>query len=263
MYFMIIGIKCEYFVSGLPTEAYSIYEEYPWRFGYVFCIIKALFAEMTSYASVLTITAFTVERYIAICHPLKAHKIATYSRCIKIIISIWLISLVCALPYPIHTDLFYYVHDDNKAPVVDSLICNIPNQYHERMMHVFQLSFFIFFVFPLTVLIVLYSLIGLSLRKAELRRAASDECHHRNYSHRHSGNASPSDFRQRVSSHSGHTDGSPSTMHRKVVLKLLGKYRLHARIQRGGWSRGSKPHLENHKQMRFLIKIKIKRFSSI
>ena len=213
---------------------------------------------MTSYASVLTITAFTVERYIAICHPLKAHKIATYSRCIKIIISIWLISLVCALPYPIHTDLFYYVHDDNKAPVVDSLICNIPNQYHERMMHVFQLSFFIFFVVPLTVLIVLYSLIGLSLRKAELRRAASDECHHRNYSHRHSGNASPSDFRQRVSSHSGHTDGSPSTMHRKVVLKLLGKYRLHARIQRGmGWGGGKRSgtHMENHKNIGFLSSI--------
>ena len=179
---------------------------------------------MTSYASVLTITAFTVERYIAICHPLKAHKIATYSRCIKIIISIWLISLVCALPYPIHTDLFYYVYDEQNKPVLDSLICNIPNHYYERMMHVFQISTFIFFVFPLTVLIVLYSLIGLSLRRAELRRAASDECHHSNYSHKHGGNVSPSTFRHRLSSHSGHVDGSPSSMPRKVVLKVLGDY---------------------------------------
>ena len=210
-------------IAGLPPEAYLIYEEYPWRFGYVFCIIKTLFAEMTSYASVLTITAFTVERYIAICHPLKAHKIATFSRCIKIIISIWLISLVCALPYPIHTDLFYYVLDGNKNPVSDSLICNIPNQYYERMMHVFQISTFLFFVLPLTVLIVLYSLIGLKLRRAELRRAASDECHHSNYSHRLSGSISPVNYRHRTESHGSRTDGSPSNMHRKVVLKLLGK----------------------------------------
>ena len=214
------------YFSGLPPEAYSIYEGYPWRFGHVFCIIKALFTEMTSYASVLTITAFTVERYIAICHPLKAHKIATYSRCIKIIISIWLISLVCALPYPIHTDLFYYVLDGNKNPVPDSLICNIPHQYYERMMHVFQISTFLFFVFPLTVLIVLYSLIGLKLRKAELRRAASDGCHYSNYSQRHSGNISPGKYRYRTGSHGSHNDASPSNMPRKVVLKLLGKFNL-------------------------------------
>ncbi|XP_052242607.1 pyrokinin-1 receptor-like [Dreissena polymorpha] len=165
-------------IVGLPPEAYSIWESYPWRFGKPFCIIKALISEMTSYASVLTITAFTIERYIAICKPLVSHKIVAFSRCVKIIVTIWIISFCCALPYPIHTDLFYYVHNSHGDPISDSLQCNIPPMYYRRMTHVFQMSSFVFFLVPLTVIIVLYVLIGLTLRRAEMRREASEKYHH-------------------------------------------------------------------------------------
>ncbi|XP_052808136.1 pyrokinin-1 receptor-like [Mya arenaria] len=195
-------------ITGLPPEAYSIWESYPWRFGKAFCIIKALFAEMTSYASVLTITAFTIERYIAICKPLESHKIVAFSRCVKIIIAIWIISLCCALPYPIHTDVFYYVSDSNGTPILDSLQCNIPHQYSERMRHVFQLSTFVFFVFPLTVIIVLYSLIGLTLRRAEMRRETTEQCHQ-------SGSRSSSNRNQ------AHRERGPTFIARRSVLKVL------------------------------------------
>ncbi|WAR06771.1 CAPAR-like protein [Mya arenaria] len=161
----------------LPPEAYSIYESYPWRFGKIFCYTKIFLQEMTSYASVLTITAFTVERYVAICHPLKAHKFASLSRSIKIIIGIWVISLVCALPYPIYTEQFYFIGADknNGTAMAVSLICNIPERYHPIMMYIFQCSTFLFFVFPLTIIMVLYMMIALSLRHAALQRVASQE----------------------------------------------------------------------------------------
>ena len=54
-------------VSGLPPELFSIWMAYPWRFGEAFCYLRSTILELTSYASVLTITAFTVERYIAVC----------------------------------------------------------------------------------------------------------------------------------------------------------------------------------------------------
>lgn len=130
---------------------------------------------MTSYASVLTITAFTVERYAAICHPLMAHKFANLSRCIAVIIAIWIISLVCALPYPIHTDLFYYEDNHNGTQIPESLICNMPLEYRSTMVYVFQFSTFAFFVFPMTIIAVLYLLIALALRNAALQRASSQE----------------------------------------------------------------------------------------
>ena len=208
-------IVCSSIVSGLPPEAYSIWEAYPWRFGKAFCIIKTLFAEMTSYASVLTITAFTVERYIAICKPLESHKIVAFSRCIKIIIAIWIVSLCCALPYPIHTDLFYYVTDTTGRPITDSLQCNRPPRYSSRMTLLFQMSSCVFFLFPLTVIVVLYSLIGLALKRADLRRETSDKLYNSSRGQGHGGSNRGQGHEVRK---------SPSYVARRSVLKVLGMF---------------------------------------
>jgi len=121
-------------VSALPPEAYSIYESYPWRFGKTFCYTKIFLQEMTSYASVLTITSFTVERYMAICHPL------SLSRNIKIIIGIWVISLVCALPYTVYTEQFYFIDADknNGTPLSVSHTRTLPfnNDVHLPVFHI-------------------------------------------------------------------------------------------------------------------------------
>lgn len=47
---------------GLPPETYSIWSAYPWIFGEAFCIARTMLAELSTNASILTITAFTIER---------------------------------------------------------------------------------------------------------------------------------------------------------------------------------------------------------
>ncbi len=49
-------------VLGLPQETYQFWSAYPWIFGNTFCVIRTMAAETSTYASILTITAFTVER---------------------------------------------------------------------------------------------------------------------------------------------------------------------------------------------------------
>lgn len=49
-------------VSGLPPEMYYIWSHFPYIFGEAFCIIQSFAAETSANATVLTITAFTVER---------------------------------------------------------------------------------------------------------------------------------------------------------------------------------------------------------
>ena len=129
---------------------------------------------MTSCASVLTITSFTIERYIAICYPLKAHKIASLSRTIKIVIAIWIFAFFSSLPYPIHTRTFYYLYDKG-MPILDSLQCNIPHQWVPRMKIVFHISTILFFAFPMSVIVVLYIMIALALRRTSLNRSGSDD----------------------------------------------------------------------------------------
>ncbi|XP_071112800.1 pyrokinin-1 receptor-like [Haliotis cracherodii] len=161
---------------GLPPELYAIWESYPWRFGEAFCILRHSVMEMTSYASVLTITAFTVERYVAICRPLQAHRMAGLSRCLRTIISIWVVSILVALPFSIHTRVFHELHHPvTHKPVPESLICNIRTEWRGRMTYMFQISTFLFFVTPVAVIICLYILIGIALRKSQLGRRPSEE----------------------------------------------------------------------------------------
>lgn len=53
-------------LSGVPQEMYSIWSKYPYVFGEMFCVLRGLVAETSANATVLTITAFTVERYVAV-----------------------------------------------------------------------------------------------------------------------------------------------------------------------------------------------------
>ncbi|ELU05073.1 hypothetical protein CAPTEDRAFT_22938, partial [Capitella teleta] len=161
-------------ILGLPPELYTIWEAYPWRFGEPYCLLKTFLTEMTSSASILTITAFTVERYFAICHPIRSQTMSSLSRAIKIIIAIWISACLAALPYPIHTRTYYYLNDPaTKEPIADSYICNIPVNWMPMMTYVFQASTFVLFVLPMCIITGLYVVIGLTLRRSSLARQTS------------------------------------------------------------------------------------------
>lgn len=87
-------------LSGVPQEVYSIWYKYPYVFGEVFCVLRGLMAETSANATVLTITSFTSERYLAICHPFKhlQHTMSKLSRAVRLIIIIWIVSVCLAIP---------------------------------------------------------------------------------------------------------------------------------------------------------------------
>lgn len=85
-------------ISGLPPEMYLIWSKYPYIFGEPFCILQGFAAETSANATVLTITAFTVERYVAICHPFLSHTMSKLSRAIKFVVGIWVVAMCLAVP---------------------------------------------------------------------------------------------------------------------------------------------------------------------
>ena len=50
-------------------------------------------------ASSLSLTAFTVERYIAICHPMKAQSVCTVKRAKKIVGGVWAFAFCYSSPW--------------------------------------------------------------------------------------------------------------------------------------------------------------------
>ncbi|KAL6426354.1 hypothetical protein ACFW04_009102 [Cataglyphis niger] len=159
-------------VSGLPPEMYHMWSHFPYVFGEAFCVIQSFAAETSANATVLTITAFTVERYVAICHPFISHTMSKLSRAIKFVVVIWLLALCLAVPQAIQFGIIYDYVDDYAIP--DSARCSIR---WRLIKHAFEISTILFFVLPMTIIIVLYILIAIKLRRSSLLNATDSKRH--------------------------------------------------------------------------------------
>lgn len=148
-------------VSGLPAEMYMVWCKYPYIFGEGFCVLRGLASETSTNASVLTIAAFTVERYVAICHPFLSQTLSNLSRAIKLILVIWLVALASALPQALQFGVVRHSgHPDMVMCTVKRVIVN----------HSFELSTLLFFVIPMCLITFLYVLIALKLRKSNMMK---------------------------------------------------------------------------------------------
>lgn len=121
-------------VSGLPAEIYQVWYKYPYIFGEGFCVLRGLASETSANASILTITAFTIERYVAICHPFLSQTMSKLSRAVKLILVIWLVALSFALPQALQ----FGVIQDIRIP--NMVMCTLkridPNSTLVRTVHV-------------------------------------------------------------------------------------------------------------------------------
>ncbi|XP_017117486.1 pyrokinin-1 receptor [Drosophila elegans] len=143
-------------LSGVPQEVAFIWSKYPYIFGEYVCVLRGLLAETSANATVLTITAFTVERYIAICHPFLGQAMSKLSRAIRIIVLIWITAVVTAIPQAAQFGIELSLGVEQ---------CGIVRVIVE---HSFQLSTFIFFLAPMSIILVLYLLIGVHLYRSTL-----------------------------------------------------------------------------------------------
>lgn len=141
-------------ISGLPQEVYLIWSRYPYIFGYTFCFLRGLFSETSANATVLTITAFTVERYLAICHPFLSHTMSKLSRAVKLILVIWFVALALSIPQAL------------QLQVIGPEACTVCMPDIASTKRMLEVSTFLFFITPMTLISILYALIGLRLKSS-------------------------------------------------------------------------------------------------
>ncbi|XP_069128338.1 pyrokinin-1 receptor-like [Argopecten irradians] len=156
---------------GLPPDLYTIWSLYPWIFGEAFCVARVLFAEISTFTSILTITAFTVERYVAICFPMKAQRMSSLYRAVRVIFCTWCLSTICAIPQAIQYGVVY-IPDPWNSTLIQSAMCTFKAQ--EGIKWTFQVSAIIFFAVPMTFITVLYTLIAITIRRSTLSRGSMD-----------------------------------------------------------------------------------------
>lgn len=159
-------------VISMPSELYLLWRQYPWTFGDLACDAKIVVTEAIIYSSILTIVAFTCERYLAICHPLSPLSRSSTGKAKKIISWIWLVSFLSALPWALFTKVNYLVFNDRI--VEESAWCSIPfNEEPSGSLYMMLGSTIIYFIVPMVVVTMLYTRIGLALHRSKMKRSAS------------------------------------------------------------------------------------------
>ncbi|CAL8273452.1 unnamed protein product [Merluccius merluccius] len=82
----------------MPPDLYRMWRYRPWRFGDALCKLFQFVSESCTYSTILSITALSVERYLAICFPLRAKALVTKRRVRALILLLWAVSLTSAGP---------------------------------------------------------------------------------------------------------------------------------------------------------------------
>ncbi|CAK1542441.1 unnamed protein product [Leptosia nina] len=156
---------------GLPNDLSVYWHQYPYSLGVVFCKLRALISEAASYVSVLTIVAFTLERYLAICHPLHIYAVAGLRRALRIVLALWALSLLAASPFAHYTTVNYHEYPpDSGNASMESAFCamlELPSWY------ICELSSFFFFILPGLVILCLYVRMGLRIRSTHSHNPGS------------------------------------------------------------------------------------------
>ncbi|XP_067251705.1 thyrotropin-releasing hormone receptor [Chanodichthys erythropterus] len=137
--------------AGLPNISEVVAS---WIYGYAGCVCITYLQYLGINVSSCSITAFTIERYIAICHSIKAQFICTVSRAKKIIACVWLFtSLYCIM--------WFFLVDTNETVYANGVVVRCGYRVSRNLyMPIYFLDFTLFYVVPLVVALVLYGLIA-------------------------------------------------------------------------------------------------------
>ncbi|XP_064545751.1 neuropeptides capa receptor isoform X1 [Drosophila montana] len=158
-----------YLLLGLPAEVFLYWHQYPYLFGLPFCKLRAFVSEACTYVSVFTIVAFSMERFLAICHPLHVCAMSGFQRALRIITALWIVSFLSAIPFGVKTEIQYLNFPIDGSRIPESAFCSIELEFPEKF-PLFEVSFCIFFIIPMILIILLYGRMG-----AQIRSRATDK----------------------------------------------------------------------------------------
>ncbi|XP_005870574.1 PREDICTED: neuromedin-U receptor 2 [Myotis brandtii] len=154
---------------GMPLEVYEMWRNYPFLFGPVGCYFKTALFETVCFASILSVTTVSVERYVAILHPFRAKLECTRRRALRVLGIIWVFSVLFSLPNTsLHGIKLHYFPNGSLVP--GSATCAVikPMWIYN---FIIQATSFLFYILPMTVISVLYYLMGLRLKKDQTLEA--------------------------------------------------------------------------------------------
>ncbi|XP_049323472.1 odorant receptor 131-2-like [Astyanax mexicanus] len=134
-----------------------------------FCIPLCILIEVVNTCTPLTITAMCVERYVAICMPLRHSAISTTSRTINVILIIWIMSFI--VPF---MDVLILIVSVPEEYFIEPIFCHydimMPEHWHRAMRSIlYVIDFFII----LLIEFFCYLMIMIAARRASVDKKSA------------------------------------------------------------------------------------------
>ncbi|TKS87627.1 Kappa-type opioid receptor [Collichthys lucidus] len=132
-----------------------------WPFGEVVCKVFISIDYYNMFTSIFTLTMMSVDRYVAVCHPVKALDFRTPNKAKMINVCIWILSSAAGIP------AFVLGGTQTKSDITEcALQFPEPYVYWDTVM---KICVFVFaFVVPVLIITVCYSLMVLRLKSVRM-----------------------------------------------------------------------------------------------
>lgn len=141
------------FLLSLPLWAVYYSKGYSWPFGRVACKICGALLNLNLYASIFFITCMSMDRYLAIVHPLRSQSARDPKRARLTCILVWVLACVCIAPT-------LALRDTLHLPVLDVEACVISYPDHAWYLTLVCIKMVLGFLLPLLVISCCYYAIG-------------------------------------------------------------------------------------------------------
>uniref|UniRef100_A0A3B4GST2 Growth hormone secretagogue receptor type 1 n=1 Tax=Pundamilia nyererei TaxID=303518 RepID=A0A3B4GST2_9CICH len=168
----------------LPLDLYKLWRPRPWPLGDLACKLTMFLSECCTFCTILHITFLSLERYLAVCWPITAKTVVTRRRTRAIIGCLWLSAAVSAAPVLVMVGVedgggMDRSSNEGRGGETDKRECRCTHfAISSGLLSAMMILSNLYFLVPLCILGVVYSLIGrtLWLRPKSSRRDQS----HRN-----------------------------------------------------------------------------------
>lgn len=149
----------------LPFDLYRLWKYVPWLFGEAVCRLYHYVFEGCTSATILHITALSIERYLAISFPLRSKVVVTRRRVQYIILALWAFALASAAPTLFLVGVEY---DNETHPDLSTGQCkHTSDAIASGQLHIMLWVSTTYFFCPMLCLVFLYGSIGCKLWKSK------------------------------------------------------------------------------------------------
>lgn len=158
--------------STLPFQSVN-YLMGTWPFGDVLCKIVLSIDYYNMFTSIFTLTTMSVDRYIAVCHPVKALDFRTPRNAKIVNVCNWILSSAIGLPVMVMASTTFEYHSSSLAVVDCTLLFPHPSWYWENLL---KICVFIFaFIMPVLIITVCYGLMILRLKSVRMLSGSKEK----------------------------------------------------------------------------------------